>query len=324
MAVDSIIMTKQIHHTLTIPEELEGLRLDQALAKLLPDYSRTQIKEWITSEKLTLNDAPTKPRTLLRGGEIIQISAEKKPQPEWEAQSIPLEIIYEDDALLVINKPAGMVVHPAAGNFNNTLLNALLHHAPELKTLPRAGIVHRLDKDTSGLLVIAKTEFAIKHLSSQLTKHTMHREYQAIICGLPTGGGKIDAPIGRHPISRKKMAVQDTGKEAITHYRVIEKYRGHTRLKIQLETGRTHQIRVHLAHIRYPIFGDPTYGKRLQLPKGASAALIDVLRKFKRQALHAFRLELIHPVTEKSIAWEIKLPEDMQQLVDTLKKDITP
>lgn len=314
-------MTKKIHLTLTIPDELGGFRLDQALAKLLPDYSRTQIQEWIKQNNLLVNEKPAKTKLEVIGGETITIVAETKAQPAWEAQPIALDIIFEDDSLLVINKPTGMVVHPAAGNPNKTLLNALLHHAPELKDLPRAGILHRLDKDTSGLLIIAKTPAALMHLSAQLKNRTMTREYQAIVCGLMTSGGTVDAPISRHPIARKRMAVIDTGKPAITHYRVAEKYRAHTRIKIRLETGRTHQIRVHMAHIHYPILGDQTYGKRLQLPKGATAPLIQALRHFKHQALHAFRLEIIHPKTQKSIAWEAKLPEDMQKLITTLKED---
>jgi 23S rRNA pseudouridine1911/1915/1917 synthase len=294
-------MTDKVQHTMTIPENLAGLRLDQALSKLLPDHSRTQIQEWIKKEELTVDGLVAKNKAIVIGGEIIVINAAIKQQPQWEAQPIELNIIYEDDTILVINKPVGMVVHPAAGNFKSTLLNALLHHAPELQKLPRAGIVHRLDKETSGLLVIAKTPAALMDLTAQLKARTVSRIYQAIVNGLFTGGGKIEAPIGRHPIQRKKMAVSDgaSSKPAVTHYRIMEKYRAHTRLKVQLETGRTHQIRVHMAHIHHAILGDPTYGGRLQLPKGATPPLIAMLRQFKHQALHAFELGLIHPTTKQ-------------------------
>lgn len=314
-------MTEKIQHTLTIPTELAGLRLDQALAKLLPSYSRTQLQEWIKQTHITVDQKPAKARELVLGGETITVDAQFKAQPAWQAQSIALDIIYEDEALLVINKAAGMVVHPAAGNPNHTLLNALLHHCPQLQALPRAGIVHRLDKDTTGLLVIAKTSAALIHLTAQLKARTISRLYQAIVCGLMTSGGKIDEPIGRHPMQRKRMAVTDAGKPAVTHFRVLERYRAHTRLKVQLETGRTHQIRVHMTHIRYPLLGDPAYGQRLQLPRGASPELIHILRTFKRQALHAYELELTHPETQKRMSWQAPIPADMQQLITILKAD---
>jgi 23S rRNA pseudouridine1911/1915/1917 synthase len=314
-------MADKIHFTLTIPNDLGGMRLDQALSKLLPNYSRTQIQEWIKNAEITLDDKHPRARDTVSGGEEIEIQATQKIQPEWEAQDIQLDIVYEDDALLVINKPNGMVVHPAAGNPSSTLLNALLHHAPTLKTLPRAGIIHRLDKETTGLLVIAKTQASLFHLSRQLRKRTITRIYQAVVCGIMTSGGVINEPVGRHPIQRKRMAVIETGKPAVTHYRVLDKYRDHTRIKVQLETGRTHQIRVHMAHIRFPLLGDPVYGRRLQLPKGATPALVTELRQFKRQALHAFELGLIHPVTEKPMHWQAPLPADMQQLIAVLKAD---
>lgn len=315
-------MTEKIHFTLSIPDELGGTRLDQALAKLLPDYSRTQIQEWIKNSNITVNHKPCKARDTVIGGEEIIINALQKVQPAWQAQPIELNIVYEDDALLVINKPIGMVVHPAAGNSENTLLNALLHHAPLLKNLPRAGIIHRLDKNTSGLLVIAKTQQALAHLTAQLKARTISRIYQAVVNGLLTSGGMIDEPIGRHPIQRKKMAVIETGKPSITHFRIIERYRNHTRVRVQLETGRTHQIRVHMAHIRYPILGDPVYGGRLQLPRGASPALVEKLRSFKHQALHAHELGLIHPITQKPMSWQAPLPEDFQDLIRVLKDDV--
>lgn len=316
-------MTEKIQYDVTIPEDCAGLRLDQALVKLLPDYSRTQIQSWLKTGEIKLNDSISKPRVLVIGGERISILAVMKEQPVWEAQAIPLNIVYEDESLLVINKPVGMVVHPAAGNFSNTLLNALLHHAPALKDLPRAGIVHRLDKDTSGLLIIAKTQQALRSLSLQLKKRTITRIYRAIVAGTFVSGGTIDEPIGRHPITRKKMTISETGRPSITHYRVIERYRAYTQIKVQLETGRTHQIRVHMAHIHHPLLGDPVYGGRLQLPKGATPALVAMLRKFKRQALHAIELKFTHPITEKSITCHAPLPDDMLELIQVLKDDAT-
>lgn len=315
-------MSEKIHFTLTIPDHLGGTRLDQALAKLLPEYSRTQLQEWIKNNNISIDNKPCKARDRVMGGEEIIVDALRKAQPAWQAQPIELDIIYEDEALLVINKPIGMVVHPAAGNPDNTLLNALLHHSPQLKTLPRAGIIHRLDKDTSGLLVIAKTEPALMQLTTQMKERKIQRIYQAIVCGLLTSGGKIDEPIGRHPIQRKRMTVIETGKPSVTHFRIIERYRNHTRIRVQLETGRTHQIRVHMAHIRYPILGDQVYGGRLQLPRGASPALIEKLRSFKRQALHASELGLIHPVTQREMRWQAPLPQDLQDLIRILKEDV--
>jgi 23S rRNA pseudouridine1911/1915/1917 synthase len=299
------------------------MRLDQALTKLLPEFSRTQIQEWIKSGGITVNNKIWKSRETVLGGEMIILNAARKAQPLWDAQAIALNIIYEDDDLIIVNKPIGMVVHPAAGNLQNTLLNALLHHAPALKELPRAGILHRLDKNTSGLLVIAKTHHALKHLSRQLKAREITRIYQAIVYGVMTSGGTIDEPIGRHPIQRKRMTVIETGKPAITHYRIAERYRAYTRLKVQLETGRTHQIRVHMAHIHHPLLGDPVYGKRLQLPKGASPELIKKLREYKHQALHASELSLAHPTTKKMMTWQAAIPEDMQHLIDILKTDAT-
>ncbi len=315
-------MTEKILHTLTIPDDLCGMRLDQAIAKLLPAYSRTQLQEWIKDATLKVNDAPAKARLMMMGGEIITIDAVLKMPPPCEAQAIDLNIVFEDENLLVINKPAGMVVHPGSGNPNNTLLNALLHHADELHALPRAGIIHRLDKDTSGLLVIAKTAAALRELSLQLKARTIARIYQTIVFGTIISGGTVNAPIDRHSMQRTRMAVSDTGKEAITHYRVVERYRAYTRLKVQLETGRTHQIRVHMAHIHHPILGDPVYAGRLQLPKGATPALVAQLRSFKRQALHASELSLVHPVTQKIMTWQAALPEDIKTLIEILKDDL--
>lgn len=314
-------MTEKIHQNLVIPDDLAGLRLDVALAKLLPEYSRTLIQDWIKNGNIKLDGELPKRRNVVIGGEKVQIDATLKAQPIYTAQPIDLDIIYEDEAILVINKPVGMVVHPAAGNPNSTLLNALLHHAPELQKLPRAGIIHRLDKDTSGLLVIAKTQPALMSLTKQLKARTITRIYQAIVNGVMTSGGMVDEPMGRHPVARKRMAVIDTGKPAITHYRIIERYRDHTRIKVQLETGRTHQIRVHMAHIRYPLLGDQTYGGRLQLPKGATPELVKILRQFKRQALHAYELGFIHPVTKEDVSFQAPIPDDMQELIRILKDD---
>jgi len=229
--------------------------------------------------------------------------------------------MYEDDSLVVINKPAGLVVHPGTGNASRTLLNALLHHAPELKNLPRAGILHRLDKDTTGLLVVAKTAAALKSLTHQLKKRSMIREYQAVVNGSMISGGEVDAAIERHPLQRKKMAVSETGKPAITHYRIAEKFRGHTHLKLKLETGRTHQIRVHMAYIRHPLVGDSTYGGRVQLAKNMTEDAIQALRGFKRQALHAFALGFRHPETGKDVYFEIELPDEMKELISALRED---
>ncbi|OGT53267.1 MAG: RNA pseudouridine synthase [Gammaproteobacteria bacterium RIFCSPHIGHO2_12_FULL_42_13] len=312
---------KKLSHKLTLPADVAGLRLDQALVKLLPEYSRTQIQVWMKNNEISINGQPVKTRVVVRGGEQIHIEAIPKSQPFWDAQNIPLNIVYEDESLLVINKPQGMVVHPAAGHREQTLLNALLYYAPHLKNLPRAGILHRLDKDTSGLLVVAKTADSLKELTRQLKKRTILREYQAIVTGKFVSGGTIDEPIARHPILRKRMAIVDSGRTAITHYRIIEQYRDHARLKVRLETGRTHQIRVHMTHIHHPIVGDATYGGRLYIPKGVTPELRDILRQFHRQALHAYSLGLTHPVTREFVRWEVELPEDMQALIRALKQD---
>lgn len=313
-------MTEKINHTIIVPVDLAGLRLDTALTKLLPNYSRTQIQHWIKNHSVVIDNQQPKAKQIIRGGETIFIHAQLKEQPAWDPEDIPLNIIYEDESLLIINKPPGMVVHPGAGNIHQTLLNALLHHAPQLQTLPRAGILHRLDKDTSGLLVVAKTHASLRKLSQQLKNKSLIRIYQAVVCGVLIGGGKVDAAIGRHSIQRKKMAVVEEGKPAVTHYRILERFPAYTLLKIQLETGRTHQIRVHMAHIRHPVFGDPVYGGRLSLPKGASAELIQMLRQFKRQALHACELGLTHPESGKTMTFKAPLPKDMQKLINQLKK----
>lgn len=314
-------LTKKIKQTLTIPETYANVRLDQALTKLLIDYSRTQIKEWIESGALLVDGKVVKAKTKAKGGEQIALNAERVPAGNWEAEAIPLAIIYEDEAILIINKPAGLVVHPGAGNAKHTLLNALLHHSPSLALLPRAGILHRLDKDTSGLLLIAKTSEALRILSHQLKKRTIIREYQAVVQGKLISGKSISAPIGRHPLKRQRMTVTANGKEAITHYRVMERYRAHSRLKLKLETGRTHQIRVHMAYTKHPLVGDPIYSGRLRLVKGSGADLTNELRQFKRQALHAYHLEFIHPLSKETVSYECELPDDMQHLIEVLRTD---
>ncbi len=306
----------------TVPEELAGKRLDQIASQLFPDYSRSRLQEWIKEGHLTVDGVAQKVRAKLRGGERLSVDAELQVQERWTPEPIDLDIVYEDDALLVINKPVGLVVHPAAGHNDGTLLNAILHHVPAAATLPRAGIVHRIDKDTSGLLVIAKTLPAHTSLVAQLQEKSVHRQYEAIVTGVMTGGGCVDEPIGRHPTQRTKMAVSPTGKEAITHYRVLERFRAHTHIKVQLETGRTHQIRVHMAHIHYPLLGDPVYGGRLRLPKGASAEFIDGLRAFRRQALHARVLGLVHPDSGEYHEWESPLPDDFLHMLELLKGDL--
>ena len=315
-------MTQQIQLEAEVPDSLAGQRLDQVAAELFPDYSRSRLQTWIKNGDLTVNGEVRKTRDKIQGGERLQLETELVPDESWEPQPIALDIVYEDDHLLVINKPAGLVVHPAAGNPDSTLLNALLHHCPELATLPRAGIVHRIDKETTGLLVVAKTLKAHTSLVDQLQEKTAFREYEAIACGVMTGGGKVDEPIGRHPSIRTRQAVTHSGKPAVTHYRVLERFRGHTHIKVQLETGRTHQIRVHMAHIHYPLLGDPVYGQRLRVPKGATAALIEALRGFKRQALHARKLGVQHPETGEYMEWETPLPEDFKTMLQVLRDDI--
>lgn len=304
-----------------IPACLAGRRLDQALAELFPDYSRARLQEWVKLGQILVDERNLRPRDRVMGGERVTIHAVQEEMPSVEPQSIPLDVVFEDEALLVINKPAGLVVHPAAGNPDGTFQNALLHYSPQLAGVSRAGIVHRLDKETSGLLVVAKTLAAHNHLVRQLQERRMGREYTAIVRGVMVAGGTVDAPIGRHPVDRKRQAVVPGGKEAVSHYRVVERYREHTQLRVTLETGRTHQIRVHMAYIHHPLVGDPVYGGRLRLPKGAHERLVEELRQFSRQALHAQRLALTHPQTSASLQWEVPLAEDIQRLVTVLTDD---
>lgn len=310
-----------IHLEGKVPNTLAGKRLDHVLTTLFPDYSRARLQSWIRAEQVWVDGLVKRQRDLMIGGENIIINAEIPAEESWQPEAIDLAIVYEDEHLLVVNKPIGLVVHPAAGNLQHTLLNALLHHAPQLNQLPRGGIVHRLDKDTSGLLVVAKTLHAHTNLIKQLQTRSVKREYQAVVSGRLISGGSIDEPIGRHPQQRKKMAVTDFGKTAITHFRILEKFPAFTRLKINLETGRTHQIRVHMAYIHHPIVGDSVYGGRLQLPKNANELLIKTLREYKHQALHAETLGLLHPATQNYLEWSAPLPADMQQLLKALRED---
>lgn len=308
--------------TSTIPDTLSGQRLDAALAKLFPDYSRSRLTQWVKEGLVELDNAIVRPRDKVYAGQSVSVKVQAiESDSVVLPEDVPLDVVFEDDEILVINKPVGMVVHPAAGNWSGTLQNGLLFYCESLKNIPRAGIVHRLDKDTSGLLVVAKTLKSHKSLIEQLQARTVHREYQAIVNGVLTAGGTVDQPIARDARERKRMAVREEGKEAITHYRVIEKFRRHTHIRVFLETGRTHQIRVHMSYIRFPLLGDALYGGKVMLPKGASDELIKVIQSFKRQALHAAKLGLIHPVTNEEMQWQVPLPDDMQQVLDSLAQD---
>lgn len=312
----------RINASFSVPPEHSDRRLDQAAAELMPEHSRSRLQGWIKSGALTVNGKACKPRDKVMLGDKLELDAEPEAQVSWQAEAISLDIVYEDEHLLVINKPAGLVVHPAAGHADGTLVNALLNHAPEVENLPRAGIVHRLDKDTSGIMVVARSLIAHTSLVDQLQTRTMGREYEAIVVGTLTGGATVDAPIGRHPRERKKMAVVPTGKPAVTHYRLIERFAAHTHVRCKLESGRTHQIRVHMAHVKHPLVGDPQYGGRLRLPKGTTDELRDVLAGFQRQALHARQLTLEHPRTGELMSWEVPLPEDMETLLAALRKHV--
>lgn len=314
-------MTQTIQKVVTIPDALRDKRLDQALAELVPEYSRSRLQQWIKAGFVTLDGRVPVVRERVRAGQTVCIAAELQEETTAQPERIPLEIVFEDASLLVINKPAGLVVHPAAGNPAGTLLNALLHYDGSLAQLPRAGIVHRLDKQTSGIMVVARTLTAHKKLVEALQARTVKREYQAVVNSVLTAGGTVDAPIGRHPVDRKRMAVVGGGKEAVTHYRVAERFRAHTLVDVRLETGRTHQIRVHMAHNRMPITGDPVYGGRMRLPKGATEELKNTLQQFRRQALHARRLGLQHPVSGAGMTWEAALPDDMVNLIKVLHAD---
>jgi 23S rRNA pseudouridine1911/1915/1917 synthase len=316
-------MTDATRISLTIPHDLGGLRLDVALQRLLPDHSRSRLQAWIKEGLVTVDAKSSTSKTKVWGGEQVIVEVQAKPETyAFTAQDIPLDIVYEDDHILVINKPAGMVVHPAAGNWDGTLLNALLFHAPQLKDVPRAGIVHRLDKETSGLLVVAKTLAAQTNLVRQLQARTVKREYRAIVWGQIWRNGIIDQPIGRDPRSRTKMAVNRMGKPAITRYEVLERFSVQTYMRCNLETGRTHQIRVHMQFLKAPIVGDPVYGFRGIVPiRAMTQTLRDEVSQFNRQALHAIKLGLNHPETDEFMEWQIELADDMKALLEAMRHE---
>jgi len=302
-----------------IPEDCAGRRLDQALARMFPQYSRSRLKSWLLAGSITVDGESPRPRDAVLGGETVELRAAAQVSVAAAPEPIALNVVHEDDTLLVINKPAGLVVHPGAGNPDGTLMNGLLNHSGELAQIPRAGIIHRLDKETSGLLLIAKTLTSHTALSRLLAEREISRNYLAVCNGVLTGGGTIDAPIGRHPVDRKRMCIRPEGKPAVTHYTVIERFAAHTYVSVALETGRTHQIRVHFAHRRHALLGDPVYGGRLALPPGASDELIAMLRGFRRQALHAAKLEFIHPENGKPLILEAPPPADFKAMLEVLR-----
>ncbi|HEY4127799.1 MAG TPA: 23S rRNA pseudouridine(1911/1915/1917) synthase RluD [Gammaproteobacteria bacterium] len=315
-------MTASASRESRIPPELSGQRFDQALAQLFPEYSRSRLSQWIKEGRVLLDDAKARPRDAVMGGQRISLTPAEEPLTGMEAEDLPLDVVYEDAALIVVNKPVGLVVHPGAGNRAGTLQNALLHHAPELAKVPRAGLVHRIDKDTSGLLVVARTLESHTTLVAALQAREFERSYLAVTLGVMTGGGTVDAPIKRHPTDRVRMSVREGGRESVTHYRVLKRFRSHTYISVELETGRTHQIRVHLAHVKYPLVGDQVYGRRLGPPRNASPELQDVLRSFRRQALHAAHLGFVHPVSEENVSWDVPPPADFQALLAALEADL--
>jgi 23S rRNA pseudouridine1911/1915/1917 synthase len=303
-----------------IPDRLIGQRIDAAIAKMLPDYSRSKITAWVRSGGALINDKTFKPKEKVLGGEIVSLTIKQEKTNDWQAEDISLDIVFEDDDIIVVNKPVGLVTHPGAGNWTGTLANALLHLDPNLANLDRAGIVHRLDKNTSGLMVVARSELAQKNLIEQLQTHSVSREYSAIVYGHMISGGTVDEPIGRDPKDRIKQAVVEDGKDAVTHYRVIDRFAHHTHVKAILETGRTHQIRVHMSYIDHPLIADPMYGGKIRFPKKADEQLKDVLKGFKRQALHAKKLTLTHPISGEEMSWKAPLPQDLQDLLKALQE----
>ena len=304
-----------------VPESAAGRRFDAVLAELFPEFSRSRLAAWIRDGDALLDGRQVRPREPVRGGEQVRLAARLQVETAAVPQDIPLRILHEDDHVLVLDKPAGLVVHPGAGNADGTLVNALLHRDPSLAALPRAGVVHRLDKDTSGVMVVARTLQAQAALVEQLSARGVHRQYLAVVVGALVSGGTVDAPIDRHPRDRIRMAVREDGREAVTHYRLRERFRAHTALECRLETGRTHQIRVHMAHARHPIVGDPLYGGPLRLPRGASEALSAALRGFGRQALHAETLEFTHPASGEPLRCTAPVPDDMLALLAALRED---
>jgi 23S rRNA pseudouridine1911/1915/1917 synthase len=303
-----------------IPIRLIGERIDAALAEMLPDFSRSKVTQWIKSGDALINEKTFKPKDKVKGGEIVYLTLNQKKNNDWAPEKIPLDIVFEDDDIIVINKQYGLVTHPGAGNWNGTLANALLYYDSSLSLLDRAGIVHRLDKNTSGLMVIARNEKSQKYLVEQLQSHLVEREYSALVYGHMIAGGSIDEPIGRDPKDRIKQAILSSGKTALTHYRIIDRFKSHTHVKAILETGRTHQIRVHLSHIGHSLIGDPMYGGRVRFPKKADEVLKQELFNFKRQALHSKKLSLIHPSSGESMSWKAPLPDDMMKLLNILTK----
>ncbi len=304
-----------------VPSEMAQQRLDQVLASLYPQYSRSQLQKWIKAGQVRVDDKVLKPKERLTGGEELIVMVTQEKQTHYEPEAMALDIIYEDEAILVLNKPVGQVVHPAVGNWSGTLVNGLLYYRAAQDQLPRAGIVHRLDKDTSGLMVVAKTLEAHQSLVAQLQARTVSREYLALVSRAVIAGNTLTSNMGRHPVDRKKMAVTVAGKTAITHYRVERRFTHHTLLSVKLETGRTHQIRVHLSWKQMPIVGDATYGGRPRIPAGISATLRAALLAFPRQALHATRLGLLHPTSAAAMQWAVDLPVDMQNLLQQLQAE---
>ncbi len=305
---------------ISVPEELDGKRLDQALAKLCPGHSRSRIQTWIKSGDVTVNKSNYRQRDEVNFGDIIKVDAKTQSVESYEAEAIELDIIYSDKSIIIINKPVGLVVHPGAGNPNHTLVNALLNFDASLEAIPRAGIIHRLDKDTTGVMVVARTLESHTFLVDQLQQRNIKREYQAIVCGILISGGSIENKMGRHPVHRTKMAVTNAGKVATTHYKILKKYEHYTHLHVQLETGRTHQIRVHMSHIKHPIVGYPVYGNNKSIKKGVNPSLREIIKNFNRQALHAFSLELPHPASKESIKFTAELPDDMNVLIEALNQ----
>ena len=312
---------KKIKLEITIPKELNGKRLDVALSELLPEYSRSKIQSWIKAGEVGVNNLNHRQRDVVNADDIIKINTVPKNTDKDQAEAIDLNVIHEDDEIIIINKQAGLVVHPGAGNQRHTLVNALLHFDKNLDVLPRAGIVHRLDKDTTGIMIIARTIKSHTHLVSELQKRNIKRNYRALICGQLIAGGTIENKIGRHPVQRTKMTVTDKGKLAITHYKIVKKFQHYSYLDIQLDTGRTHQIRVHMNSINHPVIGDPMYGKNSFLKKGIETSLRDHIKNFKRQALHAYSLELIHPKIKKLVNYKAEMPDDMKNLIKILEKN---
>ncbi len=323
MRIDQSYPMPEFPAKVRIPEALSGQRLDSALAEMFPDYSRSRLKQWIQQGQILLEGKQVKPKVKVFSDQELQLDIESvEPGEGCLPEDIPLDIVYQDESLIVINKPAGFVVHPAAGHHRGTLQNALLFYDESLAGVPRAGIVHRLDKDTTGLMVVARNLISHKYLVEQIQQREVHREYQALVHGVMTGGGTVDEPIGRHSHDRVRMTVREDGRPSVTHYRVLKRFRAYSHIHVELETGRTHQIRVHMQHLRHPVVGDPVYAGRPRIPAEADTVFIDLLRKFSRQALHAWRLSLIHPVSGEEISWQADLPEDMQQLLNAMQDDL--